>query len=135
MSVVMVLQFGDDISVPGVQRLLHEALRNWPQLPVEMGYVAIDGDAQLVLDVFVPPELGGGRHVAVFSEDGEWVIEHSLVCRRSERMVACPYIKLVFSEVLQLDANGEGRPDAGKWRLEMGKDALDVPCLFMIWEG
>jgi len=58
-------------------------------------HVAVREDAEMILDVFRTPELGGGEHFVVFNADGAWVIEHSLRCRRTGQMTECPYIEAV----------------------------------------
>lgn len=57
-------------------------------------YAAVDDDAELILDVFAEPKLGGGKHVAKI-EDSGWTLEHSLICRRTGRMIDCPVTQLV----------------------------------------
>jgi len=63
-----------------------------------------DEQLELILDVLKEPELGGGRHLVDVRGDGNWVIEHSLVCRRTKKMTECPWIEEVYRA--SLDAYG-----------------------------
>lgn len=68
--------------------------------PVEF-FAAIDGDAQVVLDVFHEPESGGGLHLAKIEDDG-WALEHSLRCRKAG-LLNCPLTR----EVAEAFAEGD----------------------------
>ncbi len=84
---------------------LHEKVKMFLQREdvgaIAQGWVAIHDDAEMVLDVFKPAELGGGRHTLVVKkvwDEPEYVIEHSLVCRRTGEMASCPFIELMRDE-------------------------------------
>jgi hypothetical protein len=114
MTKVMVFKLREDMTMTNaVLRQMTES-----GLHVDQGWMAIGVDAELVLDVFRTPELGGGRHaVDILFLEGDapaWVIEHSLVCLRSKETTRCPWLARV-----SLAANDAELPGKGRWVLSL----------------
>lgn len=60
-----------------------------------IAYGAIGDQAEMVLDIFAEPKVGGGKHVVHIAIDADTVtVEHSLICRRSGQMSDCPVLRL-----------------------------------------
>lgn len=117
MKMVAVIEYDSEMPYDVVREVLREVLSKTQSTSdlATTGYLAKGPDARMVLDVFGEPELGGGLHVAdvrsVPAGDLGWVIEHSLVCRRSGQMSDCPFIDHVRA------AYDEELLEPGRWTL------------------